>query len=525
MILVESSWRQTNVDNEFFIMKNTHVFLLSLILFLAGGLIFIYKWQVTGLPLSPGLKAPAWEIEKKLVFDTSGKPVKLTFHVPSDRGKKAIIRERVLAPSFGIYRNNEENRKVVLTKRKPSGKQLVFSRIMVHAYHSKQAETKVERPEVKQPALTEAQTTVAQALVNVAEAKSVDETSFIMALLRALKTRESSEHLTEFTAGRSKDAVLIDAAVKILNWKNMPARRVNGLNLANQLRPIVFIHWLEVFIEGNWVPFSVETVQQGVPSAYMPWWYGEKPFARLTGGTNLKSELSIVQIEQRILDRVLAAGRTERDGLVTFSLFGLPLATQDVYRILMVVPLGVFLMVLLRNVVGLTTLGTFMPVLIALAFRETQLVWGLTLLTIVVGSGLIFRFYLEHLKLLLVPRLAAVLIFVLLLMACISILTNALGFERGLSVALFPMVIMTMTVERVSVIWDERGPAQAIKEVTGSLLIAVLCYVLMTMPIIEHLFFTFPELVLLLLAATLLLGRYTGYRLLELKRFKVLAGD
>ncbi len=506
-------------------MKNTHVFLLSLILFMAGILIFLYKWQVTGLPLSPGQKAPAWEIEQKLVFDTSGKPVKLTLYAPSDRGNKAVIKERVLAPSFGIDRNNKENRQVILTKRRPDGRQLVFSRIIVHAYKSKEAEAKSERPVVKQPTLTEAQTSVAQSLVNTAEAKSVDENSFIIALLKALKTKETSEHLTEFKASRSKDVSLIDAAVKILNWKNIPARRVNGLNLANQLRPITFIHWLEVFIDGYWVPFSAENAQQGIPADYMPWWYGEKTFARLTGGTNLKSELSIVQIEQRILDRVLAAGRTERDGLITFSLFGLPLATQDVYRILMVVPLGVFLMVLLRNVVGVTTLGTFMPVLIALAFRETQLVWGLTLLAIVVGSGLIFRFYLEHLKLLLVPRLAAVLIFVLLLMASLSILTNALGFERGLSVALFPMVIMTMTVERVSVIWDERGPAHALKEVTGSLLIALLCYALMTMEIIEHLFFTFPELVLLLLSATLLIGRYTGYRLLELKRFRVLAGD
>jgi hypothetical protein len=32
--------------------------------------------------------------------------------------------------------------------------------------------------------------------------------------------------------------------------------------------------------------------------------------------------------------------------------------------------------------------------------------------------------------------------------------------------------------------------------------------------------FVFPELLLLLLAGTLLLGRYTGYRLVELWRFK-----
>ncbi len=45
----------------------------------------------------------------------------------------------------------------------------------------------------------------------------------------------------------------------------------------------------------------------------------------------------------------------------------------------------------------------------------------------------------------------------------------------------------------------------------------------MTQPAIEYLFFTFPELHLLVLAATLMIGRYSGYRLLELERFRALA--
>jgi len=40
---------------------------------------------------------------------------------------------------------------------------------------------------------------------------------------------------------------------------------------------------------------------------------------------------------------------------------------------------------------------------------------------------------------------------------------------------------------------------------------------------VQHIFFAFPEMVLVLMALTLLIGRYTGYRLVELLRFKVLA--
>ncbi len=37
---------------------------------------------------------------------------------------------------------------------------------------------------------------------------------------------------------------------------------------------------------------------------------------------------------------------------------------------------------------------------------------------------------------------------------------------------------------------------------------------------LEHLMFVFPELLLLVIVGALLAGRYTGYRLLELRRFK-----
>jgi len=161
-----------------------------------------------------------------------------------------------------------------------------------------------------------------------------------------------------------------------------------------------------------------------------------------------------------------------------------------------------------------------MPVLIALAFRETQLLWGIGLFSLMVGLGLAFRFYLDRLQLLLVPRLASVLIMVVVLMVSLSVVTNKLGLERALSVALFPMVILTMTIERMSIVWEERGAGEALKQGMGSLLVATLSYLLMSLERVEHLMFVFPELLLLLLAGTLMLGRYTGYRLVELHRFK-----
>ena len=189
----------------------------------------------------------------------------------------------------------------------------------------------------------------------------------------------------------------------------------------------------------------------------MPWWRGDGNLVQLQGGSKLNTVLSVSPKIDEGISSVAFRGEISKPLLLKFSLFSLPVNTQAVFRILLTIPIGAFLLVILRNVVGVKTFGTFMPVLIALAFRETGLIWGILLFSVVVALGLVTRFYLEKLKLLVVPRLAAVLIVVVLLILSLSILTHSLGIHRGLSMALFPLVILTMTIERMSIVWEERG--------------------------------------------------------------------
>ncbi|MFI4955325.1 MAG: 7TM domain-containing protein, partial [Gammaproteobacteria bacterium] len=79
-----------------------------------------------------------------------------------------------------------------------------------------------------------------------------------------------------------------------------------------------------------------------------------------------------------------------------------------------------------------------------------------------------------------------------------------------------------MTIERMSVVWEEHNGWEALRQGMGSLFAASLSYLAMINAQIEHLFFVFPELILFLIAAMLWLGRYRGYRLTELFRFNTL---
>jgi hypothetical protein len=118
--------------------------------------------------------------------------------------------------------------------------------------------------------------------------------------------------------------------------------------------------------------------------------------------------------------------------------------------------------------------------------------------------------------------LSIVLTFVVIIIAIISLFSHKLGVERALAVSLFPMVILTMTIERLSINWEERGGGHSFKVALGTLVAATLAHLLMSIQELAYFFFTFPATLLILVAFMLAMGRYRGYRLTELMRFKAL---
>ncbi|MGD8809825.1 MAG: 7TM domain-containing protein [Gammaproteobacteria bacterium] len=364
----------------------------------------------------------------------------------------------------------------------------------------------------------------ARGLVRDLKARSADDETFVRLTLKELMSPAPSDQAAMLLGPTPGKERRMEVAAQTLVLAGISARAVNGVGLVDFNRNARIAHWIEAYIDGAWRTFYSAERADAASGTLLPWWRGRRPIAWGQGVDDLKTTLTVVAASMPALKSALAVDLARGTNLLVYSLFTLPLGTQQVYRIILTVPIGVFFLTLMRNVVGIRTFGTFMPVLIAIAFRETHLLWGLVLFTLVVSIGLLVRFYFDNLRLLVVPRLASVLIVVVLTMAGISVVSNQLGFERGLSVALFPMVILTMTVERMSVTWDERGPAEMMRLGLGSLMVAVVAHFLMVNAYVEHLCLLFPELLLIVLACTLLLGRYAGYRVLDLPRFRVLAG-
>lgn len=465
-----------------------------------------------------------WTIETSIKFDAGPRSIKVNLQIPTLTPGYRTLREFNVSKGYGFNLNYVSGgREAQWAVRRTSGRQSIYYRRVVYEDpSSEQADTTPPFP--PPPVINEPLKTAVEVIVEEVRSRSADTATFTAELLRMINDPSPDGNI-ELLLGDAKTAAeFVETITTVLAVARIPARMIRGIVLQDRQRRIEPVPWLEIHDGDRWRYFNPDSGIEGLPDRYLMWWRGNEPLVRVEGGSNVEVNFAV---QQNFLDSMaIAEQRAEVAGsvLVDFSLFSLPIRTQAVYSILLMIPIGALVMVFMRNLIGIDAFGTFMPVLIALSFRETQLFWGAVLFSLLVALGLTIRFSLERLRLLLVPRLSAVLIVVVILMLVVSVVSHKLGLETGLSVALFPMVIIAMTIERMSIVWEERGPTDAIRGGVGSLVVATVAYLAMGMVWLEHLIFAFPELLLIALAIVILLGRYTGYRLTELGRFKVLAG-
>lgn len=509
-------------------MKKTQLYALALLLAALGLGASFYKWQVLKFPLQPVSETEVWEVQARVEFDARrDRPNRAVLRLPSSPPGFTILDERFVARKYGMtIERNDDGREVNWAIRRASGPQSLYYRATVYRDGAIEAAT---RPPETPVAGTwdEPFATARLALLEDVRAKSVDSASFAGELMRQLNATAPSQEVRLLTEDVRSADDRVRLAQSLLADRQVSARVVYGLMLSGSGGAADLEPYLQVFdtTERIWRMVDPKDGSIGWPERFFVWSIGAKPVLEVAGERRGQLTFSVQKGLADALETAKARLEARDHHLIAYSLLDLPLQAQEVYKILLLVPIGAFIMLILRNIVGIKTFGTFMPVLIALAFNWTGLLPGVILFTLVISLGLLVRFYMERLKLLLVPRLTAVLIVVVMLMALVTVLSNRLGIEVGLNVALFPMIIMTMTIERVSVAWEERGPGYAIRQALGSIAIAALAYLAMGQPDLQHLIFVFPEMLLVLLALTLVLGRYSGYRLTELYRFRALARE
>lgn len=502
-----------------------HLKVLITLLVSLGILITAYQIFIQGIPITEDETDDLWNIDAKVEFQASPKdPIKVQMFVPPLNRDFVSLNESFISNNYGVSINRAEgNRKVTWSARRASGNQTLYYRLVLTKRYSG------EKPKDKGPIFRDSipvegpEKIAAEALLAPIRQHSADVETFISETIKRVNNL-NDDNVKLLLAGDPSTPNKAKVIELLLSIAHVPMERVHTIRLVSEQAQSPEL-WLRSFNGENWLYFNPESGEQGLPSDRLIWWTGDDNLINVDGGKKVQVTFSMNNSEMNAIRLAKLTDENTDADFLEYSLYGLPLQTQQTYQIMIMIPIGVLVILILRNLGGLQTLGTFTPVLIALAFRETQLGFGIVLFTIITALGLSLRSYLEHLKLQMLPRLSVVLTFVVVLIAVISLLSHKLGLERGLSVALFPMVILTMTIERLSITWEERGGGHAFKVAIGTLVAATLAHLLMTVPELTYFIFTFPAVLLIMVGFMLAMGRYRGYRLTELFRFKAFLKD
>jgi hypothetical protein len=318
-------------------------------------------------------------------------------------------------------------------------------------------------------------------------------------------------------AGRGDCGAKSRLLVTLLRLRGVPARIMTGLAVTKGVEQRAH-HWVEAWVQHRWLPMCPFYHHFGrVPPTFLVFAAGDDAVVR---GRNVKDVDYAFLVERAPAGGAMADESWLHRAFSAVSLFALPPAERRLVEVLLLLPVAALVICVFRNVIGLSSFGTFAPALVGLAFRELRSLPGIFVFVSVLLVGWLMRRALDHYHLLQVPRVALMLTLIMLVLIGSIVGANRFGATLTTYVSLFPLVILTGMVERFWTLEAEDGAGASFRTLCSTMLIAtIIALVLSLNALVQHLF-RYPETLGLVMTGQLLIGRYTGFRLTELLRFR-----
>lgn len=333
---------------------------------------------------------------------------------------------------------------------------------------------------------------------------------------------EIAEHLEADSLGKAR---LFNALAR---RQGIPTRIVGGLILKpekriNEKGNYEISYWNEINIEGKWIPVCANYGNFAYLSdEYLPLFWNIEDISTLVNDDRSTIRFAAHQIDSAhfTIQKYRKEIQKSHSWIVNYSLYFLPINVQSVFKILVLIPFGAIVLVVFRNIIGLKTFGIFMPVLLALFFQEIGLGSGIMFFATIVAVGFLLRYFLKKMQLLAVPHLSIILTVVVILLCVFAIFNRNITLFREFTPSLFPIVITTIFIERLGLMIEEEGFQNTVYALLGTMVIAIISHILFSIRTLQTIVFTHPEILLSLISVFIILGKYTGYRLTELIRFR-----
>jgi hypothetical protein len=308
--------------------------------------------------------------------------------------------------------------------------------------------------------------------------------------------------------------------IALLRGAGIPSRIVGGLILTPGSKRVTHV-WTEAWMNGVWVPMDALNDHYAEhPDNYLVLYHGDEALFSRTKNINFQYVFNVKKWRVSPDAQIDPGLGGAFNAYAIWDSFGKAQISLNLLRIVLLLPVGVLIVIFFRNIVGFTTFGTFHPALIAVAFRDSGLGWGILLYTGVLAGGMLLRVVLDRVQLLHTPRLALLLTAVVMMMLGITYISAEQGILEPARISMFPIAILAITIESYFTRTLEVGTRQALWVMAQTLVVISVVYWVLDQHFVQAVVFTFPELLLAVAAAFLMIGRYVGMRVLEYWRFR-----
>jgi len=304
------------------------------------------------------------------------------------------------------------------------------------------------------------------------------------------------------------------ALLALLRSAHLPARIVTGVDLqaaSQQAR-----YWAEVYDGEKWLPLDpVNGYLRELPIFYIPIRKGDNQLIITENANVTSTEWKIVSLPT--YEGLLTSDTSTPADIL--DLTRLSPASREILSALLLLPLGVLTTELLRQFAGIRTYGTFTPTLFALAITHVYWVTAIIVLLLVTLISVVIRAAMPDLNLQRTPRLAIV--FTLVAMSMSIVVSGISYYDPGVdnTVTLLPLVILTMLVDRIYTVYDERGFHTAIVRLAWTVIAAMISLSVLLQTHWGTWLVSYPEMHAVTLAIVIMIGLYHGPKLSDLPSF------
>lgn len=193
--------------------------------------------------------------------------------------------------------------------------------------------------------------------------------------------------------------------------------------------------------------------------------------------------------------------------------------------LLLLLPIVTFVIAFSRNVVGIRGFGIFLPAALSVVFVATGPVVGIGLFLVIVAVSTLVRMILRKLKIKLqyLPRMSFIFWAVVFAVLGVLFLAPVLNFPALANVSIFAVLVLILLAEEFSRVQLGKSAKTAANLTFETLILSLISYLFLTLQPLREYVLLRPEVSLILVAvADLVLGKYTGLRVMEFYRFRKL---